>query len=567
MRDPICVLKFGSSVLTGEQDFPRVILEIYGEVRRGRRVVAVVSALGGTTDQLLQGARGLWDEPEPSCLARLLETGEAQSAAKLGLALDQAGLPARVLDPVQIGLRTSADFLDAEPLSFDAEVLHQALQKVPVVVVPGFSGRDEQGRCCLLGRGGSDLTALLLAQGLKAQDCRLVKDVDGLLRVHKDGRLDHGTRYATASYDECVRVGAVLVQPKAVEYAAAAGQSFRIASCGSSGGTRVGPLPSEFEPVPERPVTRVALAGLGTVGLGVWRWLQDLGADFQVTSVLVRHGRRARPEDVPDHLLTTSLDALFASEPDLVIEVAGGTDTAASLAVRASRSGIPVITANKQLLAEQPVLLAGPHPARGSASVGGGVPMLETVGRVARQEEVEVVEGIINGTCNFILDRVNAGQSLEAALAEAQLQGLAEADPHQDISGLDSVYKLALLAGAAFGEDLPVGRVVYHGLERATADRVDRSRSQGSELKLVARARRQGQRVVAEVGLRDLPAGHPLAGCPRQTNRLVVTTVSGRQVVTEGKGAGRWPTALSVLGDVLDCRARLGRPAVRRKSA
>ena len=210
MSDPIVVLKFGSSVLVDEAALPAVILEIYRELRRGRRVVGVVSAFGSTTDDLIINARARFGEPDPACLARLLETGEAASAATLGLALDQAGVPARILDPGQLALTTRGGFRDAEPHSFSTEVVLKALDEVPVVIVPGFSGRRADGSPALLGRGGSDLTALFLAHGLKAEECRLLKDVDGLLRVCPDGSLDFSTRYGTANYAECLRVGEVL---------------------------------------------------------------------------------------------------------------------------------------------------------------------------------------------------------------------------------------------------------------------------------------------------------------------------------------------------------------------
>ena len=110
MSDPIVVLKFGSSVLTDESALPTVVLEIYREVRRGRCVVGVVSAFGSTTDDLIKKARSSFGQPDPACLARLLETGESVSAATLGMALDQAGVPSQILDPTQLALSTQGGF-------------------------------------------------------------------------------------------------------------------------------------------------------------------------------------------------------------------------------------------------------------------------------------------------------------------------------------------------------------------------------------------------------------------------------------------------------------------------
>jgi len=557
MSDPIVVLKFGSSVLADEAALPAVILEIYRELRRGRRVVGVVSAFGSTTDDLISNARARFGEPDPACLARLLETGEAGSAATLGLALDQAGVPARILDPGQLALTTRGGYRDAEPHSFAAEVVLKALEEVPVVIVPGFSGRRADGSPALLGRGGSDLTALFLAHGLKAEECRLLKDVDGLLRVCPDGSLDFSTRYSTANYDECLRVGGPLIQPKAVEFAASRKMFFTIARCGSSGGTVAGPVPSRFEKVDPRPHrTRVGLAGLGTVGLGVFRWLSGLKDDFDVTGILAKDRFKKRPDDVSPELVTDSVEEFFSTDPELVIEVIGGCGTAAKVVASARARGVPVVSANKMLLALDPALreeAAGRNSSvTGAASVGGSVPVLETVAALAANEPVVAVEGIINGTCNFILDLMNSGWTDEEALQEAQSLGLAEADPHLDISGLDCVYKLSLISFAALGQGVAPDQIEFEGLESATPFRITAERKQGGELKLVARARRKGGAVEASVRMVAVRPGHPLHGCRREANRLVIETATGRRVVLDGKGAGRWPTTLSVVSDVLD---------------
>lgn len=557
MSDPIIVLKFGSSVLADESALPAVILEIYREIRRGRRVVGVVSAFGSTTDDLIRKALDRFGEPDPACLARLLETGEAVSAATLGMALDQAGIPARILDPGQITLTTRGGFRDAEPHSFAPEAIANVLDKVPVVIVPGFSGRRADGSPALLGRGGSDLTALFLAQGLQAEECRLLKDVDGLLKVLPDGTLDYSTRYATASYDECLRVGGPLIQPKAVEFAARHKLSFTIARCGSGEGTVAGPVTSQFETVNPKPRrTRVGLAGLGTVGLGVYRWLTGLKDDFEVTGILVKGSTRKRDDDVNQNLVTDSVEDFFATDPELLVEVIGGCGTAAKVVTRARALGVPVITANKMLLALDPALREAATgrdiSVTGSASVGGSVPVLETVAALAAIEPIVAVEGIINGTCNFILDLMNNGKTDDEALQEAQALGLAEADPHQDISGMDCVYKVSLISATAFGQGPAPDQIVCEGLEQATEFRISAARQKGCELKLVARARRKGGAVEASVQLVALPPGHPLHGCRREANRLVVETATGRKVVVDGKGAGRWPTTVAVVSDILD---------------
>lgn len=563
MREPVVVLKFGSSVLDDHGALPAVALEIYREVRAGRRVVAVVSAFGSTTDDLLAEAHARFGEPDPGCLARFLETGELASAAELGLTLARSGLPAVILDAYQLGLRTSAEPLDAVPLGFDAGRVRRELRRVPVVIVPGFSGRHA-GAPTLLGRGGSDLTALFLADGLGAAECRLLKDVDGLLRVRTDGGLDRETRYATAGWATCMRVGAPLVQPKAVEFARNRDLKFRIAACGSDGGTLVGPAPDRFEPVPKQRPTRVALAGLGTVGLGVYRWLAVLPEKFEVAGVLVRRRARDHPADVPPELLCHVVGELMDRGPDLIVEVAGGSDAAADLLAVARSRGLPCVSANKQLLAERPDLRGEIHA---SAAVGGSVPVLERVQELAATGGIAGVAGIINGTCNYLLEHMNAGDSREEALREARSLGLAEADSHLDTSGLDCAHKLVLIAHAAFSGGLHLQDVAVEGLSGATPGRLTVAHARGAELKLVARLVRKGGRVRASVRLEELEPGHPLAGCAGIANRVVVTLARGEPVVLDGDGAGRWPTTLAVVSDALAVRQAAALPARTRNSA
>jgi homoserine dehydrogenase len=231
------------------------------------------------------------------------------------------------------------------------------------------------------------------------------------------------------------------------------------------------------------------------------------------------------------------------------------------------------VSANKQLLALDPDLL---RPAVDgdvrdlvcSAAVGGGVPALETVAAVLHSEPVVAVEGVLNGTCNFVLERCGQGAGLEEALREAQERGLAETDPTLDVSGLDCVYKLALLASQAFDRPVAPEDVDCSALDTLTPERIAAAKSDGRVLKLVAEARRADGGATARVSVRDLAPDHPLASCSGEGNALLVETASGRRVWTEGKGAGRWPTTVSVVGDALQVRRHLlsGRRVAERRN-
>lgn len=218
------------------------VREIQYWTSRGHRVIAVVSALGDSTDRLLARARldadskGQADEPST---AALLATGEATTVALLGLALAKAGTPASVLDAAAIGLRTEGPLLDSRAVDLDRAAVHRALARRPVIVVPGFIGRDEFGQTTLLGRGGSDLTALFLAGELFADQCVLLKDVDGLYDRDPSEDRAGARRYLRANYDDVLKLEGGIVQHKAVRYARDRRTQFTVAAPGRFDGTLI----------------------------------------------------------------------------------------------------------------------------------------------------------------------------------------------------------------------------------------------------------------------------------------------------------------------------------------
>ena len=235
----IIVLKFGSSVLRSESDLPTAVHEIYRWWREGFQVVAVVSAFGNTTDELTQRAHEVCDQPNDEMVAALLATGEAASSALLGLALNRSGIRATVFDAQQAGLATDGPVLDANLTSIDTARVLEALRN-GVVVLPGFVGRDKSGKTTLLGRGGSDLTALFIAQRLGAV-CRLIKDVDGLYTSDPNSVTGpSAARFGRVSYATAARVGGAVVQLKAIDFAEQHRLRFTVSSAGSSRATEIG---------------------------------------------------------------------------------------------------------------------------------------------------------------------------------------------------------------------------------------------------------------------------------------------------------------------------------------
>jgi homoserine dehydrogenase len=532
--------------------------EVYRWVRDGERVVAVVSALAGTTNRLLERSELYGPRPEPTCLAGLVGTGELAAASLLGLALDRAGIPAEVLDAAALGLRTRGPILDAEPEALDTTALRAALSRVPVVVVPGFVGRSAAGSPTLLGRGGSDYTALFLAHRLEARRCRLLKDVDGVFD-RDPASTGLARRYQRLSWHDAVRLGGPIVQPRALHFAERERLAFEVASLNSVEVTTVGGQSTVLaSPHFASPRIRVGLLGLGVVGGGVYRALDALPG-FDVVGIAVKDPRKERP-GVPAALVTADAEAVVRAA-DVVVEAIGGVSPAAGLLAGALEAGRAVITANKAVVAEAGPRLEALARERGgslrcSAAVGGAVPILAAAARLA---PLASLTAVLNGTCNFVLDRMADGETLDAGVRAAQARGLAEADPRRDLDGTDSLDKLRVLARVAFGVELDAASIAREGIDTLPADVPARVARGGGRVKLVASLQRNGRALRGRVAAIELPAGHPLAQVRDEGNAALLTPQQGDAVLLRGKGAGRWPTTEAVVGDLLE----LAREAAR----
>lgn len=316
---------------------------------------------------------------------------------------------------------------------------------------------------------------------------------------------------------------------------------------------------------------KVAVLGCGAVGSQVVRLLAEqhddmaarVGAPVELVGVAVRRLDAPRDVDVPDGLLTTDAAGLVARDDvDVVIEVIGGIEPARSLILSALESGASVVTANKALLAEDgPTLFEAAAKAERDlyyeAAVAGAIPILRPLRESLAGDRVTRVLGIVNGTTNFILDRMDtAGTGFSEALEEAQELGYAEADPTADVEGFDAAAKAAILASLAFHSRVTAADVHREGISEVTAADVASARDMGSVVKLLAicelRPGPDGQDVVAaRVHPAMIPRSHPLASVHEAYNAVFVESEAAGQLMFYGPGAGGAPTASAVLGDLV----------------
>jgi homoserine dehydrogenase len=303
----------------------------------------------------------------------------------------------------------------------------------------------------------------------------------------------------------------------------------------------------------------VGLLGCGTVGQNVLRLLErrrnifdDLGVRVEVTGVLVRDVGRAR--DVPPGTPLTN-DPAFLQESSVVIEALGGIEQPLALLLPYLRSGRPVITANKALLAERWDDLRG-HALAGrlyyEAAVMAGTPVIGPMSTVLRASTFVRLQAVLNGTCNFVLSGMEAGKSYAEALAEAQALGYAEDPPTLDVGGFDTAHKLTVLARFCADGNFPCSAVEVRGIERVTLEDVAAARAAGERIKLVAELSRDGAGWRASVSPQRLPVTHPLCNEGASRNALVYEGEECGPLIFAGGGAGGMVTASAMVGDVLD---------------
>jgi homoserine dehydrogenase len=319
---------------------------------------------------------------------------------------------------------------------------------------------------------------------------------------------------------------------------------------------------------------KVALLGCGVVGSEVARIMTThaadlaarIGAPVELAGVAVRRAGRPRP-GVPAELITTDAAALVKrGDIDVVVEVIGGIEPARGLIRSAFGHGASVVSANKALLAADGAALHAAAAEAGvdlyyEAAVAGAIPLIRPLRESLAGDKVDKVLGIVNGTTNFILDKMDTtGAGYSEALEEATALGYAEADPTADVEGFDAAAKAAILAGIAFHTRVTADDVHREGITEVTAADIASAKAMGCVVKLLAICERaeDGRSVTARVHPAMIPLSHPLASVRGAYNAVFVEADAAGQLMFYGPGAGGAPTASAVLGDLVAvCRNKL----------
>ncbi len=328
---------------------------------------------------------------------------------------------------------------------------------------------------------------------------------------------------------------------------------------------------------------RLGLAGLGTVGTGTVRIVQRqanrltarAGRPITISAVSARTRDKDRGVSLGAYDWEDDPVALATREDvDVFVELMGGSDGPALAATRAAlKAGKDVVTANKAMLAMHGQELAELAETTGTlirfeAAVAGGIPVVKALGESLAGNQITRVMGVMNGTCNYILTRMeDAGLPYDKVFAEADALGYLEADPTLDVGGIDAGHKLALLAALAFGTRVDFAGIEIEGIEQVSIEDIDQAADMGFRIKLLGVAQMTGRGLEQRMSPCLVPVTSPLGQLEGATNMVVIEGDAVRRIVLSGPGAGEGPTASAVMGDVMDLARGIRTPVFGQPAA
>jgi homoserine dehydrogenase len=326
---------------------------------------------------------------------------------------------------------------------------------------------------------------------------------------------------------------------------------------------------------------KIALAGLGTVGTGVIRLVEEnrdliarrAGRPIEISAVTARDRTKDRGVELSTYRWVDDMGELAtASDVDVVVELVGGSDgPALTLARETLGHGRALVTANKAMIAHHGAELGAladrkNAPLKFEAAVAGGIPVIQGLRDGAAANRIDRVYGILNGTCNFILSAMERdGRDFADVLSDAQAKGYAEADPSFDIDGVDAAHKLSILASLSFGSKIDFAGVEVRGIRKILAADIAQAQALGYRIRLIGFAEIDGENGSAQIFQRVhpclVPLNHPLANVTGATNAVVAEGNYSGRLLFQGAGAGDRPTASAVVADLVDIARKETGPA------
>lgn len=317
---------------------------------------------------------------------------------------------------------------------------------------------------------------------------------------------------------------------------------------------------------------KIGLLGLGNIGTGTYKTLEmnkaqiteSTGLNLEISKILERDVDRERDITVSKEQFTQNPDDIFHdSEISIVIELLGGIEPATTFMLEAMNNKKSVVTANKAAVAANFDKLTETAKANGvefryEASVGGGIPIINALTTVLQANRFVEVQGIVNGTTNYILTQMTEfGLNYDDVLKKAQELGFAEADPTADVEGIDVANKLSILISIMFNKYVAPKDIPTTGISSITQKDIEEAREKGCRIKLIAFARKDGDKLEYSVKPMLLENSHPLASVSNEFNAVYVTGNAVGELMFYGKGAGPLPTGSAVMGDVMEIAKKL----------
>jgi homoserine dehydrogenase len=321
---------------------------------------------------------------------------------------------------------------------------------------------------------------------------------------------------------------------------------------------------------------KIGMLGIGNIGKGTYQTLeinrekitQATGLDLEITKILNRHPEIDRGIDIPREKYVTDIKEILEDpEISIVVELIGGIEPATTFMADALRAGKHVVTANKAAIAKNGQMLTElaqkqQRILRFEASVAGGIPILNAITSALISNEFSSVQGILNGTTNYILTKMTEeGASYEDVLKDAQKKGFAEADPTADVEGIDAANKLSILISLLFGKGVGPDEIPTRGISNVSSEDIAFAEKFGYKIKLLASATSKDGQLTCDVEPSLVPQDHPLANVNNEYNAVYVTGNAVDNLMFYGKGAGPLPTGSAVMGDIIGVARKIEKDA------